>query len=73
MDRALLENSRFRKADGSGDVGCVEVAFAPDTVGVRDSKTAGGPVLAFSADEWAELLRTVRAGGLDLGARGHSY
>ncbi|MFJ4279493.1 DUF397 domain-containing protein [Streptomyces massasporeus] len=35
---------------------CVEVAFAPRTIHVRDSKRVQGPQLAFGAQEWAAFL-----------------
>jgi len=61
MNAELLKNAKFRKADGSGDVGCVEVAFAEDTAGVRDSKhVETSPVLAFSANEWRGFIRRVK-------------
>ncbi|CAM5526051.1 DUF397 domain-containing protein [Streptomyces aurantiogriseus] len=35
---------------------CVEVAFAPSTVHIRDSKNRRGPQLAFGATEWAAFV-----------------
>ncbi|MFE3180109.1 DUF397 domain-containing protein [Streptomyces violascens] len=35
---------------------CVEIAFAPETVHVRDSKRTQGPRLAFSAQQWADFV-----------------
>ncbi|MCT7353383.1 DUF397 domain-containing protein [Streptomyces sp. 15-116A] len=35
---------------------CVEVAFAPHTIHVRDSKHIPGPQLAFSFEHWADFL-----------------
>ncbi|MEU5093566.1 DUF397 domain-containing protein [Streptomyces sp. NPDC020996] len=35
---------------------CVEVAFAPRTVHVRDSKHTHGPRLAFGPQQWAAFL-----------------
>ncbi|MFJ4621950.1 DUF397 domain-containing protein [Streptomyces sp. NPDC088812] len=35
---------------------CVEVAFVPGTVHIRDSKNQQGPRLAFGAHEWAAFL-----------------
>jgi uncharacterized protein DUF397 len=43
---------------GEGESNCVEVAFPDQAVAVRDSKNAGGPVLAFPMVQWAEFLRT---------------
>ena len=51
--------TRWTKSSYSVDNGnCVEVAAVPDTVKVRDSKNAEGPVLAFPADRWAAFLAT---------------
>jgi hypothetical protein len=48
---------RWTKSSYSVDNGnCVEVAAVPDTVQVRDSKNADGPVLTFSARRWAAFL-----------------
>ncbi|MBG0851466.1 DUF397 domain-containing protein [Streptomyces spinoverrucosus] len=35
---------------------CVEVAFAPETVRVRDSKRAQGPQLGFGPQQWAAFV-----------------
>jgi len=35
---------------------CVEVAAAPVTTGVRDSKNPHGPVLSFPSVRWAQFL-----------------
>ncbi|WP_322768854.1 DUF397 domain-containing protein [Frankia sp. Cr1] len=39
---------------------CVDVAFAPGEVAVRDSKDPAGPVLRFSPREWEVFVRGVR-------------
>ncbi len=45
----------------SGD--CVEVSPLPEgRIGVRDSKDPAGPVLSFTASEWAAFLGGVRNG-----------
>jgi hypothetical protein len=55
-----FSGARWRKSSRSSDqANCVEVAFAGPAVGVRDSKRADGPLLAFPAHEWAAFLRTV--------------
>ncbi|CAL9435350.1 DUF397 domain-containing protein [Streptomyces sp. enrichment culture] len=35
---------------------CVEVAFAPETIHIRDSKRTQGPQLAFGARQWADFV-----------------
>jgi hypothetical protein len=45
---------------------CVEVATLPDGgIGVRNSRDAAGPVLAFTRDEWHAFLGGVRNGEFD--------
>lgn len=41
---------------GSSNNDCVEVAVGHEVVGVRDSKNATGPALAFPAAHWARFL-----------------
>jgi hypothetical protein len=42
---------------------CVEVAELPGgSVGIRDSRDPGGPVLRFTRDEWAGFLGGTRRG-----------
>ena len=50
MNTAVLE---WRKSDRSNaENACVEVAFVPPAVAVRDSKNASGPALAFPVVSW---------------------
>jgi uncharacterized protein DUF397 len=57
----------WRKSTFSTTNGCVEVAFVGDRIAVRDSKQQGqGPVLEFTAVEWAAFLGGVRGGEFDL-------
>jgi Domain of unknown function (DUF397) len=57
----------WRKSTLSTTNGCVEVAFVGDQIAVRDSKQQGqGPVLEFTAVEWAAFLGGVRGGEFDL-------
>lgn len=45
---------------------CVEVADLPGgTVGVRNSREPGGPVLAFTSAEWRAFLGGVHNGEFD--------
>ena len=47
---------------------CVEVNLASrGLAGVRDSKTAGGPVLAFDDVQWAAFLNAAKSGWFDRG------
>jgi hypothetical protein len=44
----------------------VEVASLPDgTVGLRNSRHPGGPVLSFTPDEWQAFLGGARLGEFD--------
>jgi hypothetical protein len=60
-----LSTATWRKSSRSGANGCVEVAVVGDRVAVRDSKDRHGPVLLFTADEWACFLGGVRDGEFD--------
>jgi hypothetical protein len=65
MNDERFERARFFKASGSGDVGCVEVAFAGDVVGVRDSKAPNQAVLVFAAHEWDVFIQGMKNGEFD--------
>jgi hypothetical protein len=61
-----FDGAPFHKADASNDHGCVEVAFIPGKVGVRDSKAHGdGPVLSFTSHEWQCFIDGVKTGEFD--------
>jgi hypothetical protein len=47
---------RRKSSYSSGNGQCVEVAFLDGVVGVRDSKDQDGPVLEFTAHEWAAFV-----------------
>ena len=56
MDAPWVKSS-FSFANGN----CVEVAELPgDSVGIRDSRDPGGPVLRFTRAEWAAFLGGAR-------------
>ncbi|KRF23651.1 DUF397 domain-containing protein [Phycicoccus sp. Soil803] len=56
-------NAHWRKSVLSDSGGCVEIAFADGTVGVRDTKAQGnGPILEFNEREWRAFT-----GGVALG------
>jgi hypothetical protein len=48
----------WRKSSYSGAEGgeCVEVAAAPGTIHIRDSKVTAGPMLTVSPDAWAGFV-----------------
>lgn len=45
--------SSYSSSDGPE---CVEVAAAPDTILIRDSKNPDGPRLTFTPTTWADFL-----------------
>jgi len=57
-----LSSAVWRKSTYSSVNGCVEVAFLDGRVAVRDSKAWRGPVLVFTATEWAAFIDGVRGG-----------
>ncbi|WP_433478659.1 DUF397 domain-containing protein [Spirillospora sp. CA-142024] len=67
MDR-VKEFSWRKSSRCTNESNCVELArLHPETLGVRDTKRGiKGPVLAFSRDEFATFLKTIKEGGLDL-------
>ncbi|MEU3185347.1 DUF397 domain-containing protein [Streptomyces sp. NPDC006923] len=51
----------FRSSySGSGGGNCVEVALAPRTVHIRDSKTVHGPALRVSPERWSAFVSFAR-------------
>ncbi|WP_406014636.1 DUF397 domain-containing protein [Streptomyces sp. NBC_00984] len=51
-----LEWRKSSYSSNSSEADCVEVAAAPGTVHVRDSKNAQGPRLAFGPNAWAGFV-----------------
>jgi hypothetical protein len=47
---------------GGNGANCVEVAFLPGAVAVRDTKDRAQPSHRYSADDWSAFLAGVRAG-----------
>ena len=52
----------WRKSTASGGGACVEVAFADESVLVRNSRDPLGSVLCFSRQEWVAFLEGVSSG-----------
>jgi hypothetical protein len=69
VDVPDLRRAQWRKSSYSANGStCVEVARnLPGTVAVRDSKDAGGPVLAFTPTQWNSFTASVRNGEFDQG------
>jgi hypothetical protein len=58
--------TEWRRSSYTNNGTCVEVAALPDgSVGVRDSKDPGSPVLRFNTAEWVAFVAGVKAGELD--------
>jgi hypothetical protein len=57
-----LSRAAWRTSTHSGNGGdCIEVAAAPGTVAVRDSKDPHGPALAFTSGRWQAFTSAVKA------------
>ncbi|CRK61570.1 hypothetical protein [Alloactinosynnema sp. L-07] len=60
-----LGHTEWRKSSLSGGGGelddeeCVEIAFAPGRVGVRDSKNVAGGALVVTEGAWRSALRSL--------------
>ncbi|MCP2327143.1 hypothetical protein HDA40_005650 [Hamadaea flava] len=63
-----LAGAVWRKSARSSPSGdnCVEIAFVPAGVAVRDSKNPGGGALLFTEQEWAAFVAGTKAGEFDL-------
>lgn len=60
------QSAKWRKSIISDTGGCVEVAFAEGSVGVRDTKAQGaGPILEFNEREWRAFIAGARSGEFD--------
>ncbi|HVV18228.1 MAG TPA: DUF397 domain-containing protein [Pseudonocardiaceae bacterium] len=61
---AVPEWRKSSYSGGSGTGSCVEVAFGTEAVGVRDSKNADGPRLAFTPGRWREFACQTRSAAI---------
>lgn len=55
-DAAELKWFKSSYSDGTEGDSCIEIAVAPSTIHVRDSKIVGGPQLALMPDTWADFV-----------------
>lgn len=70
LSKAQRSTLTWQTANASGVNGaCVEVAPAGDAVAVRHSKDPDGPVLMYTAAEWAAFLDGAKKGEFDHLAR----
>jgi hypothetical protein len=61
-----LASAVWRKSSRSGGGNnCVEVAFVPGGVGVRDSKNRDGATFVFGAGAWSSFIGGARDGVFD--------
>lgn len=52
-----MHTSHWRKSSYSGDgSNCVEIATAPTTIHIRDSKNTDGPHLTVAPTTWAPFI-----------------
>lgn len=63
---AGLRDLRWRKSTRSSAGNCVEVAYGPDRVLVRDSANRTGPVLTFEPACFIEFIARIKRCEFDL-------
>lgn len=64
---AAMTYTNWRKSTRSGgDDNCVQVATAPGTIGVRDSKDPNGAILEFDAEAWKDFIAGAKTGEFDI-------
>ncbi|MFJ3661759.1 DUF397 domain-containing protein [Streptomyces sp. NPDC090119] len=59
-DDPRLQWFKSSYSDGTEGDSCVEIATAPGTIHVRDSKHTAGPTLALTQDTWTAFVTGVR-------------
>ncbi|MER6173283.1 DUF397 domain-containing protein [Streptosporangium sp. NPDC001681] len=64
MDFSQVTWQKSSRSQGTTD-NCVEVAFIPGSVAVRDSKDPGGATLVFSSGDWTAFLGRIKTGDFD--------
>ncbi|MFR9729330.1 DUF397 domain-containing protein [Saccharopolyspora sp. MS10] len=57
----LPRASWIKSSHSSSSQACVEVAMAPEVVGIRDTKDRDGGTLVVPRARWASFVRTVRS------------
>ncbi|TCC00274.1 DUF397 domain-containing protein [Micromonospora zingiberis] len=61
-----FDGAMWRKSSRSlnGNAECVEVAVTARSVGLRDSKDQGGPILVLDTQSWVAFVGAVKRRGL---------
>jgi uncharacterized protein DUF397 len=59
---ADLSSVAWQRSTYCANSSCVEVALLDNQVAVRDSKSAKGPILLFTREEWTAFLAGARRG-----------
>lgn len=57
---------RWKTSSRCSNGTCVQVAFAGQSVVLRDSKDPEGPKLQYSAQEWRDFIAGAKSGEFDL-------
>jgi hypothetical protein len=52
----------FKSSHSNGTQACVEVAYLPGAVAMRDSKEAAGPVLSSTYEGWRAFVGSLAEG-----------
>jgi hypothetical protein len=55
----------WRRAQRCDAANCIEVAASGDSIVIRDSKSAQGPVLTYDRAEWETFVEGIKLGDFD--------
>jgi hypothetical protein len=60
----MIGSQWSKSSYSSSNANCVEVRSQGETVNVRDSKNANGPVMSFGSEEWDAFIAGIKNGEL---------